>query len=264
MATVKASDGSTWGFARAGRTGGRPVVVHHGLIGDARLDPDWIRLADKAGIEWITIERPGYGATPARSISRIADWPRLIAPVLAALNVDDRFDVLGVSAGAPYAYALAAGLPDRVRRVFILSGVPFVKEPDVIACYSAEAQHAYAGYAKQSDAELRQTFAAFCRDVAERLSADMDLAESVSAIMRQDCAGPAREAKLQATDWGFERAAVRCPVHLWHAREDDMVPFDAARRSAAGLRNATFHVQKQPSHIASIETMTALLSFLAA
>lgn len=262
MATMTAPDGSTWGFARAGRRGGKPVAVHHGLIANARLDDQWVGLADAAGIEFIVIERPGYGETPPRSMDRIADWAGLIETVMEALDVRGRVDAVGISAGAPYAYALAAGMPARVGKLCILSGVPFITVPEVLACYSAEDREAYDGYASQSLAELRQVFAAYCQNLANRLGGDRFTADSMAAIMRHGCSGPAREAKLQSIDWGFERSAIQCPVHLWHSRDDDMVPFDAAKRSMAGLPDATLHVQEEPSHFASLTSLKEMLSVL--
>ena len=153
-------------------------------------------------------------------------------------------------------------MPARVGKLCILSGVPFVTVREVLACYSAEGQQAYAGYASQSLTELRQVFAAYCQNLADRLGGDRVAAESMAAIMRHDCAGPAREAKLQSIDWGFERSSVQCPVHLWHSKDDDMVPFDAAKRSMAGLPNATLHVQEEPSHFASLTSIKEMLSVL--
>ena len=36
MSTVTIADGTVWGYSRSGRSGGKAVLVHHGLIADAR------------------------------------------------------------------------------------------------------------------------------------------------------------------------------------------------------------------------------------
>ena len=138
MPKLTLPDGGIWGYIRTGSPGGRPVLVHHGLIGDAAFGPIWNELGKAAGIEWIMLERPGYGATPPIAMAALSDWPAMIAPVLTELRVTGRFDVVGMSAGAPCAYACAAGLSERVGRVGILSGVPFLHAPVVLDVYPPE------------------------------------------------------------------------------------------------------------------------------
>ena len=262
MPTITTTDGRTWGYGRYGRLGGRPVLVHHGLIGDANLGPPWPTLGEQAGLEWIVIERPGYGATPPVDMDRISDWPDLMAPVLDMLGITGPFDAVGISAGAPYAYALAAGLPGRVRRVAVLSGVPFLGAAGVLDTYPKEAQAAYARYAEGDDAALRAEFSKFCQDIAVRLGDDHDVSTPLASILRHEAAGPAREARLQARDWGFDREAVTCPIDLWHSKGDDMVPFPAARLSAQGLPGAVWHVQEEPSHFSSEASLKAMVNVL--
>lgn len=91
MPTVETDNGHFWGYGRSGRTGCRPVLVHHGPIADATLGPVWTRLGETMGLEWIVIERPGYGGTPPMAMNRVADWPGLTTPLLEALGVTGRF-----------------------------------------------------------------------------------------------------------------------------------------------------------------------------
>lgn len=37
-------NGAIWGYGHTGRSGRRPVLVHHGLIGDASFGPIWNEL----------------------------------------------------------------------------------------------------------------------------------------------------------------------------------------------------------------------------
>lgn len=254
MITLTLPDGAIWGHGRAGRPGGHPVLMHHGLVGDAEFDPIWDKLGEIAGVEWIMLDRPGYGWTPPMAMTALSDWPAMIAPVLTALGVTGRFDVVGISAGACYAYACAAGLPERVGRAAILSGVPFLHAPGVLDAYPTEGQAAYARYADASDAELRVEFRTFCENAVAELGQGGEvesgrMAKALDAVLAHDAAGPAREARLQARDWGFGPYDVACPVEIWHFEGDAMVPFEAARRSADSLPNATLHVVKGDRHI---------------
>ena len=254
MTTLTLPDGTSWGYGRAGRSGGRPVLVHHGLIGDAGFGPIWDELGGSAGIEWVMLERPGYGGTPPMAMNALAEWPAMIAPVLAALGVVGRFDVVGMSAGACYAYACAAGMPERVGRAAILSGVPFLHAPGVLDAYPPDGQTAYARYVEASEADLRAEFRAFCQNVVKQLGDSGaikgdHMAEALNGVLAHDAAGPAREARLQAHDWGFGPSDITCPVDLWHFDGDEMVPFEAARRSADRLTHVERHFVKGPGHM---------------
>lgn len=263
MAWIQLPDRSVWGYGRFGRRGGKPVLVHHGLMGNATLGPAWAPLGETLGLEWIVVERPGYGRTPPRRMDRVADWPGMLEPVLHALGVSGRIDAVGISAGAPYAYALAAGMPERIGRICILSGVPFIGVPDVLATYPEDGQAAYRRYASSDESAMRAEFRAFCEGIAARLSDNEQLSAALAPVLDNDAAGPAREARLQARDWGFGREAVSCPVDLWHSEADDMVPYAAARLSAAGLANASWHNQAEPSHLASERTLADMARVLA-
>ena len=263
MATLSLADGTVWGYGRAGRAGGRPVLIHHGLVGDGRFGPVWNDLGEAYGLDWVMIERPGYGATPAMEMTALADWAGMIAPVLDALGVTGELDTVGMSAGAPYAYACAAFMPDRVRSVSILSGVPFIHVPGVLDAYPAEGQAAYARYATASEAELRAEFRAFCQQAVVQVieAGEVDgerMRLALESVLTQDAAGPAREARLQARDWGFGPSDVTCPVHVWHFTGDEMVPFEAARRSVEALHRAHTHYIEATAHMADEAMLEAL------
>ncbi|MEM9488660.1 MAG: alpha/beta hydrolase [Myxococcota bacterium] len=240
------------------------MLVHHGLVGGATLGAPWPELGEKNGLEWIAIERPGYGATPPMEMVRISDWCDLITPVLDALGITGSFAAVGLSAGGPYAYALAAGLPERVHRVAVVSGVPFLAAPGILEAYSAEARAAYARYAVGDDAALRDEFRAFCTAMAEKFRDDYDSSAVLSAILSYDAAGPAREARLQAKDWGFSQNAVTCPVDIWHSTADELVPFPAVQLSAQGLSDATLHEQVEASHFPSETSLRQMAQLLSA
>ena len=68
--TLTLPDGAVWGYGRAGRSGGRSVLVHHGLIGDAGFGPIRDEPGKSAGIEWIMLDRHTKDQAPARACAR--------------------------------------------------------------------------------------------------------------------------------------------------------------------------------------------------
>lgn len=261
--TIHLPNGHTWSFSRQGQPGGTPVLLHHGLIGDARIHPEWVALAEEHKVELIAIERPGYGNTPPQAMQAIGDWPGLISPLLEFLGLPPRIHVLGISAGAPYALALAAAMPDRIATTLLLGGVPFVDHSGVLSLYAPDAQAAYASFAQADEMALRTQFAGWCHAMATHLDANGRMTAALAAIETHGFAGPAREARLQARPWGFTPAAVTGPVHAWHAREDEQVPFIAVEYSLGMLPAGHLHIQADPSHVPSLQTGREVFALIA-
>ena len=98
---------------------GFAVVFHNGTP-CSRLMPEWWDApARERGLRMIGIDRPGYGNAPAEPNRSLRSVVEATAALMDDLGVD-RFAVIGVSGGGPYALACGAFLPDRV--VAVISG----------------------------------------------------------------------------------------------------------------------------------------------
>jgi len=103
-------DGRRLGFAEFGDLQGRPVFYFHGFPG-SRLEA---RLADRISrdsqVRFIGIDRPGYGLSSVKPERTFIDSAGDAAELADALGID-RFSILGVSGGGPYAAACASKIP---------------------------------------------------------------------------------------------------------------------------------------------------------
>ena len=121
--TILLPDGRTLGFADYGDPGGRPLFYCHGWPG-SRLQARTIdEHGRRRGLRVIAPDRPGIGLSDARPGRGFSDWPADIAGLADSLRID-RFLLLGISGGGPYALAAAALLPDRIDAVAVVSGAP--------------------------------------------------------------------------------------------------------------------------------------------
>ena len=120
--TLPLRDGRNLGFAVYGDPGGKPEFFLHGLPG-SRLSA---RIADKVaarlGIRIIALDRPGFGLSDFKPGRTIADWPDDLVEAADILGAD-RFPVIGLSGGGPYAAACAFSIPYRLTSVAIVSGM---------------------------------------------------------------------------------------------------------------------------------------------
>jgi pimeloyl-ACP methyl ester carboxylesterase len=126
---VRLADGRRLAFCVTGPRRGSPVVYCHGAIGTPLgATVDLAAIAHDIGVRYIAVNRPGIGGSdpaPGRSVRSFAADVRELADALAIR----RFAVAGVSAGGPYALALACALPGRVRRVAICSSLSPLSAP---------------------------------------------------------------------------------------------------------------------------------------
>lgn len=235
-----------------------PVIIHHGLVGSCDLLSYWDSKAKEAGINLIAIERPGYGdSDPDETMHHVIDWPARVKPLLEKLQINE-FATIGISAGTPYAYSLAAGFPDMAKRVWILSGVPFLMDNEVLACYPQVEQANYAYYKTAPLEAIADKFKGYLDNLYNTYDETSIMRKGVEATMKHNRLGIAREAKLQITDWGFSPEQITQPTTLWHCVTDDVIPFSAVQKTLPHLPNATLHIQKENSHFPSEATVLAM------
>ena len=147
------ANGRKLSYAEYGAPDGRPVLLLHGLVGSVISEGMEEQLAG-IPLRVLALARPGYGASDYFEMSCVADWPRQLKAFLDDLGLHS-FDVYAISAGAPYGYALAAFYPDRVRAVYVNSGIPAVCLPEVLACYSPQEAALYARWREMSRLPLK-------------------------------------------------------------------------------------------------------------
>src|SRR5690348_4059248 len=103
---MRLNDGRSVGYAEFGLPTGRPVVYCHGFPA-SRLEAQFTHSsARKFGARIVALDRPGYGLSTFVPGRQIKDWALDVSEVADALELE-RFAVLGVSGGAPYALACA-------------------------------------------------------------------------------------------------------------------------------------------------------------
>jgi pimeloyl-ACP methyl ester carboxylesterase len=269
---VRLPDGRRLAFADFGPRDGAPCIVLSGMPG-SRLAPAWAfpagLLADR-GVRLLGVDRPGYGASdpsPRTSALGVADD----VGVLGAAVGLDRFAVLGISVGAPFALACAIRWPQRVGSLLLSSPMGPWEVPETragmgrrnrryltlarrapllsrAACW-LWARMALAGLRGDRDRLLRRLSKALPPpdwEVLAEVAADPQrwtrfVDDSIEAF-RQGGAGVRADLAVASRPWGFELREISVPTYLWHGAADEDVPIAAARRMAQTIPNcqATF------------------------
>lgn len=263
-------DGRVLDVWEGGAADGVPVVFHHGTpagrlqakLGDAA--------ARRQGVRLISFNRAGYG--------RSTDTPPSLASVGSdTLQVADetgaeRFAVLGVSGGGPYAIATGIADPERVRAVGVLAGVgPWrlvepleADDPDgpMLALADAgDVAAALEGFRTQGrvaldrmleltdEAMLEEYFnGAPAADIGwlEAPAREVWAADLRDALRSYD--GYARDNVAWGGDWDIDPTALRVPSWLWYGELDRMVPPSHGHWLAATIPDATLVIRPGKGH----------------
>src|SRR6476469_4271992 len=127
---VQLRDGAVLAFEEYGDRSGVPVIFCHGWPSSRTM----AQLADEPartlGIRIISPDRPGISGSSLRPDRKLNTWPSLVEQLVDNLEIAE-FRILAISGGAPYAYATAVAMPERVRAIAIVGGViPFADLED--------------------------------------------------------------------------------------------------------------------------------------
>ena len=244
---LRLPDGRTVSCWEGGDPAGSPVLFHSGTPSGRLQATLGHEAARRAGVRLLSFNRPGYG--------RSSDLP----PGLAQVGRDgldvldqydvDRFAVLGISGGGPY--ALATGLADqtRVTAVGVAAGVgpwTLIDDPDpedwerplLERAEAGDVAGAQAGYAARAAEEFAWLTPGLSdEEVADGFFGDAPLdaiswldeearlrwaADTRDALDHHD--GYVRDNLSWGTTWDLDLGRLEVPCHLWYGAEDGMVP----------------------------------------
>jgi pimeloyl-ACP methyl ester carboxylesterase len=235
--TVRYKKESIISYAEFGEKTGYPIFINHGLIASIQDNHLFERLI-RLGAHLVCIARPGYGESSPYRMKNILEWGDLVAIVVEELCLS-RFDVLGMSSGAPYSYAMGYRFPERARNIYIFSGIPALYDEEILSHWPYEANK------NASIAELEAlAHELFFSDVSRE---DLERNDIKDSMMNHGF-GLAQDFRLRYVDWGFRLSEVKQPVYMRHSTSDDAVPFITAFLTSKRLPNCTLQTEENGEH----------------
>ena len=229
---IEYKNGNFLSYADYGDQGGYPILVQHGMIASISEYHLFDHLIE-AGKRIICPARPGYGQSTPLQMANMAEWGEIVSVLADGLDLS-QCDVLGMSSGAPYSYAIGYKMPDKVRNIYIFSGTPALYDDDVLAYWP------YPITKGASIAEMKKvTREVFFSNVTED-----DLSrEEIKDSMANDYFGIAQDLRLRCMDWGFVLPEVKSRVIMEHSQTDPDVPFVTAEMTAKMMPNCQLKVR---------------------
>lgn len=263
------SNGAMVALSEYGDPQGVPIFFCHGWPSSRTM----AELADEAGRDLgariISPDRPGIRDSPFQAERRLIDWPPLLAEIADRMGID-RFRILAISGGAPYAYASGWMTPERVEKIAVVSGAPPLDElsdyAGLLPIHRRMLQlrswwpgllkglfyFARPFVAMRMPIRLRPLLLKFlqpCDANVLRESRAFDVCfESARQAWRSSAHGVMTDAEIYATPWGFPLEEVRVPISLWHGTKDRTFAPGLAKDVANRLPNCQFHLIEGAGH----------------
>jgi pimeloyl-ACP methyl ester carboxylesterase len=242
---------------------GTPVVLLHAGIADRTMWSEHLKPLAAAGHRVIAVDLPGFGEAPGGEAAR-APWETVLE-TMSSLELEPAV-LVGNSFGGAVALRIAAGAPDRVSALVLVSAPPLDDEA------SAQLE---AAWAAEEAALERGDIAAAVAAVLEAWllpDAPAQLRERVATMQRRALEAQAEAPAVSPAPDPLEEhpelvAQVTVPA-LVMAGEHDMPDFlDGADALAGSLPRARKVILEGAGHLAPLETPDAfrelLLEFLA-
>jgi pimeloyl-ACP methyl ester carboxylesterase len=227
-------------YAEFGNKNGYPIFIQHGLIASIDDYNLFDRLL-KINSRLICIARPGYGESSPYIMDSYAEWADIVALLIGELNLT-QFDILGMSSGAPYSYSIGYRFPDKVRNIFIFSGIPALYDEIVLS---------YWPYQAAKDDSIANLENLAHELFFSNLTSDDLKKNDIRDSMMNNGFGVAQDLRLRFMDWGFRLSEVKGKVFMRHSKCDDAVPFNTAVRTSELLPNCHLELMETGPHFSS-------------
>jgi len=268
---VQLPDGTVVAFEEYGDPNGVPVIFCHGWPSSRTM----ARLTDEPArdlrVRIISPDRPGISASSLHRDRKLTDWPGVIERIIEHLGVG-RFLMLAISGGAPYAYATAAAMPQRVQAIAVVGGAPPMAELVdaegllplyrwMLALYRTQPRllRAFFRVARpvlslRSPVRLRPLLLKMLmlRPCDAESLRDREAFEAIFESQRRAWRGGAEgvmtDAQIYAQPWGFAIEDVQVPVRLWHGKEDRAFSVHLAKEVAKRLPNCKVRFVDNAGH----------------
>ena len=248
---------------------GMPVFFCHGWPSSRTMALLTQDAARDLGVRIISPDRPGVNESAFQKERTLLDWPVMLRELAAQLGIE-RFRMLAISGGAPYAFASAWSMPDQVEAIAVVSGVPPITELRghdgllklyrwMLALYRTRPQLLRRCFylarpfaSRRVPIRLRPMFLKLLRPCDAAVLRDSRAFEACFESQRQawriSAEGVMVDAEIYACPWGFPLEEVRVPVRLWHGKTDRSFSFRLAEQVAQRLPNCQARFVEAAGH----------------
>ena len=242
------NNGRVLGVSEYGDPQGFPVLAFHGIPGTRLMFRPTDEIARRLGLRIIAPDRPGFGCSTPQRGRTLQDWLPEVEAVLAAYGID-RFSLIGVSGGSPFATATAAHYGDRVAAKILIGPMGpiadlkgqvetsrlarafFLGVPNVPGLLRGTLMPANALFRLSPSLKYEIFLAALPaadRKILRQPGRKGMVIEDVRESLKQDGDGMRTDLRIFSRPWNVDYAAIRARSVLWQGLGDTIVPVEVA------------------------------------
>lgn len=278
VGTATVGDGRELGWAEFGHPDGDVVLWFHGTPGAClQVPPTVHEVALQRGFRVIAVERPGTGRSTDHRYRRLVEFGTDVELLADELRLD-RFGIVGLSGGGPYALAASRHLPDRVVVTTLLGGIGPVRGPDAVMSYTRALRFfaptleilrtpvgSALGVLFRNAAPVADPAFAVYTSLLGFADTPVFRAPGFKAMFLHDLLtatnlrAAAHDMALFARHWGFQLDEVQVPVVIWHGLSDVIVPPSHGHHQAARLPYGELRVRAGAGHFAGFSEVADVL-----
>jgi pimeloyl-ACP methyl ester carboxylesterase len=281
---IKLPDGRRLGYAEFGDPDGAPAIYCHGFPG-SRLEALLFEFpARHCKLRVIAPDRNGLGLSDPKPGRQLLDWPADVAALADHLEID-RFFLIGISGGGPYASACAHRLGHRLNGFTLVSPLGPLDQPALLNAMRWHAQINFRSirmtpwlsqfafrfgvipFTQHLTQWLYQMMIGIVpstdRAVLNRSQVRAAIIDSLKEAVRQGADGVLQEMAIYTQPWGFDPAQIEIPMALWHGTSDETVPLLHGRTLAELFPHCEPHYIEGEGHFSlCIDRMEQILERL--
>jgi pimeloyl-ACP methyl ester carboxylesterase len=275
--TMRTPSGHRIGYAEFGTPGGRAVMYFHGTPGN-RFSSHLEQWGRCFGIRFVAPERPGFGRSALQRGRRLLDWADDMEALADHLGIE-RFTVMGVSGGGPYALACAYALSPRLDSAICVSGVgppdapkelmsegnkkilaDSLTRPRRLAAKLAVGYFIAPRFADKFVDKLPASMPAADRKLRQQPEVRQTFLEALQTVRTRDALGAAYDFRTYASPWGFALSDIATHVDVWQGADDTSVPVSTAEHIAARVPDSRLFVIPNAGHLMVFEHWRQILT----
>lgn len=257
-ATITLKSGHRLCYAEFGDASGVPVFYFHGWPCSRLHAWTMDKAAKEHGIRLVCPDRPGLGDSEHQHGRQLLDWPPVVEKLADHLGWD-KFHLIGVSGGGPYALACSLVMPHRLYSTHVICGAPPIHEfgcDDMFWVYrllirlrkisplilgATLSVGALLASRDHQDFPLRHLVGMLAPSDQRSLQEPghfQAIAGSYRMAMENGATSLIADADIYLNPWRFDFADIRFPIEIWHGKEDRNISWRYAAKMAEKIPNA--------------------------
>ncbi len=265
---IKLSDGRNLSYGIYGSKKGHPTICLHGTPASFFMFETLEDAANKNDILLICPNRPGIGRSSYKHLKNIKEYTKDIKELSEILGIN-KFSVIGVSGGGPFAYACLANIPHLlVNANFVSALAPINKSnikkmgrPQKLILKTFSKNKTLASFLlliifKYGKRFKHLSLRIFClhskktdMDVLKEDKIRESLIKSSLSAFESGIKGIQLDIELFLSNWDYSiDSNNNIPINIWHGLDDPTVPHEMANYYETKLPSANKFLMPDSGH----------------